>query len=61
MADNFKDNLSARSIITQAIKRSNKNKYNVAMHMQTEELTGEPNDRTSYDVGEEPEYKNLDY
>lgn len=51
--------INPRSITIQkrAIERSNRplNKYNTAMHMDTEELTGEPNDRTSYDVGTEQE------
>jgi hypothetical protein len=46
-----------KTIIAQAINRSNKplNKYNTALHMDTEELSGEPNDRTGYDVGVEME------
>lgn len=44
-------------IALKAILRSNKplSKYNTAMHMSTEELTGEPSDRTAYDVGTEME------
>jgi len=34
----------------QAIERSNRNKYNESMHLDTEELTGEPNDRTAADA-----------
>jgi hypothetical protein len=53
---------NAKQIIRQAIERSNRplNKYNTAMHMDTEEMTGQPNDRTAYDVGTEPEHKNFD-
>lgn len=49
-------------IQNQAIKRSNRplNKYNTSIHQNTEALTGEPNDRTAYDVGIEPEVKNKD-
>lgn len=55
-------NPRVKTIQAQAIARSNKplNKYNTAMHMDTEELTGEVNDRTGYDVGMEPEIKNND-
>lgn len=31
-----------------------KNKYNFPLHNHVEALTGEPSDRTVYDVGEEP-------
>lgn len=50
---------NAKSIARQAIERSNKplNKYNTAMHMDTEELTCETNDRTAYDVGTEQDIK----
>lgn len=46
-----------RVIQLQAMQRSNKplNKYNTALHMITEELTEEPNDRTASDVGIEQE------
>jgi hypothetical protein len=56
--DIYSGNISAREIIRKAIERSNKphNKYNTSMHMNTEALSGEPNDRTSYDAGEEPDY-----
>lgn len=52
-------NLRVMHIMNQAIARSNKplNKYNTAMHMDTEALTGEPSDRTAYDVGTEMELK----
>ena len=58
--DIYKNNLSAQIRMTQAIGRSNKwsNKYNESMHRATEELTGEPNDRTAYDVGTEKEVWN---
>ena len=61
MTDIYKDNPSAREIIRHAIQRSNKplNKYNESMHQNTEAITGEPNDRTAYDVGNEPEHRNL--
>lgn len=61
MTDIYKDNLSAKIIMSQAIKRSNKwsNKYNESMHRTTEELTGEPNDRTACDCGNEPEKHNF--
>ena len=47
------------TIQNKAVERSNRplNKYNTAMHMDTEELTGEPSDRTAYDVGTEPVLK----
>lgn len=53
--DIYKNNLSAQSVIRNAIARSNKalNKYNEGMHMNTEELSSEPNDRTSADIGME--------
>ena len=54
MTDIYKNNLSAQSIIRSAIARSNRNKYNESIHQNTEELSAEPNDRTAYDVGEEP-------
>jgi len=59
--DIYKNNLSAKTIMLQAIRRSNKrsNKYNEGMHMETEELANEPNDRTSYDCGNEPERHNF--
>jgi hypothetical protein len=34
-----------------------KHKYNEARNQKMEELTGEPNDRTAYDVGIEMEIK----
>jgi hypothetical protein len=48
---------NSKTIIRQAVERSNRpaNKYNTALHMSTEELSGEPNDRTAYDVGTEQE------
>lgn len=55
MKDIYKDNLSAQSIIRSAIARSNRNKYNEAVHQNTEEIVGEFSDRTSYDTGNEPE------
>jgi hypothetical protein len=41
-----------KSLIRQAIERSNKplNKYNQSIHMNTEDLSGEPSDRTSADA-----------
>lgn len=41
---------NSRAIMRQAIERSNRNKYNESMHLDTEELTGEPNDRTAADA-----------
>jgi hypothetical protein len=60
--DIFSNNISAREIIRRAIERSNKplNKYNTAMHTQTEALSGIPNDRTGYDAGNDPEIINND-
>ena len=45
--------------MNKAVERSNRplNKYNTAMHIDTEELSGEVNDRTAYDVGTEMEIK----
>jgi hypothetical protein len=50
---------NSKSIARQAIERSNRplNKYNTSLHMSTEELSGEVNDRTGYDVGTEQELK----
>lgn len=58
--DIFKGNLSAQSVIRNAVARSNKalNKYNESMHMNTEEISGIPNDRTAYDCGMEKELIN---
>ncbi len=60
MIDIHKDNLSAQLIIRGAINRSNRplNKYNESIHQNTEALSGEPNDRTAYDVGTERELTN---
>jgi hypothetical protein len=54
---------NSRSIIRKAIEKANRSnmKYNMAHSMHVEELTGEPNDRTPYDVGTEPEYRNFDH
>lgn len=53
----YKDNISARTIISNVISKCQKpiNKYNLSLLQETEELSGEPSDRTAYDVGEEPE------
>lgn len=58
--DIFKNNLSAQSVIRNAVARSNKalNKYNESMHQSTEQLSGESNDRTGYDCGIEMELIN---
>lgn len=47
----------------QEIARANlsKNKYNFPMLHNTEVLTGEPSDRTAYDVGTEMEPHNFDH
>ena len=60
MTDIYKNNLSAQSVIRNAVARSNKalNKYNEGIHMNTEELSSEPNDRTGYDCGMERELIN---
>lgn len=62
MADIYANNLSAQRIIRQTIARSNKptNKYNESLHLHTEELANEPNDRTAYDAGMELEKQNSD-
>lgn len=39
---------NTRTIIRQAITKANK-MFNPSYNMHTEELSGEPNDRTSYD------------
>jgi hypothetical protein len=59
--DIYKNNISAQGVMLRAIQRSNRplNKYNEGMHMITEELAGEPNDRTAYDCGNEPEKHNF--
>lgn len=53
---------NALSIIRQALEKANKPnmRYNVAHSMHVEELSGEPNDRTAYDVGSEIEYVGID-
>jgi hypothetical protein len=53
----YGNNLSALSIINKAISRSNKptNKYNEVVHQNTEELSGEVNDRVGFDCGMEME------
>lgn len=47
---------NSKEIARKAIARSNKplNKYNEAIHMETEELTGEANDRVAADAGNDP-------
>ena len=44
----YKDNPSARSIISGMIIRANK-QFNPSLNLQVEQLTGEPSDRDSYD------------
>lgn len=63
MTNIYKDNLSAQGIMLRAIQRSNRplNKYSEAIHQNTEELSGEPNDRNSSDVGMELEKTNFDH
>lgn len=60
MTDIYKNNLSAQAIIRSALARSNRplNKYNESMHQSTEEISSEPNDRTSADIGMEMELTN---
>ena len=54
------ENPRVKTIQNQAIERSNRplNKYNEAMHRDTEAFTGIPGDRTGYDCGMEMEIKN---
>ena len=48
MNDIFRDNLSAQSIIRQAINRANK-QFNPSLNQTAEELSGIPSDRDAYD------------
>lgn len=51
---------NARQIIRETIKKANK-MFNPSYNLHTEEITGEPSDRTSYDyAGTELETKNKD-
>jgi hypothetical protein len=59
MKDQFQNNPSARAIINSYIKKGglDKYKYNFSVHNQVESITGEPSDRSPYDVGSEMESK----
>lgn len=45
---------NARKIISSWIAKANKLKYNFSFNQMVENASGEPSDRTAYDVGEEP-------
>lgn len=53
----YRNNPSATRIINEAIRKANgpTMKYNESFSRNVEELTGEPNDRTAYDTGNDPE------
>jgi hypothetical protein len=54
MTDIFKDNLSAQKIIRNKINQANKLKYNFSVNHEAENMSGDPNDRTEYDAGNDP-------
>ena len=51
-----------RAIAKSMIERANdgRHKYNESYNVMVEDISGEANDRTAYDVGEEPQRSNFD-